>query len=52
MKAVFDSDVLVDYLVGLEKAKQEFDLYSEKCISIISWMEVADASSGVKIGDG
>lgn len=40
MKAVFDSDILIDYLIGLEKAKYELSLYSEKCISIISWMEV------------
>ncbi len=40
MKALFDSDILVDYLIGLEKAKKELSLYSEKYISVISWMEV------------
>jgi hypothetical protein len=40
MKALFDSDILIDYLQGFEKAKQEIERYSEKCISLVSWMEV------------
>ena len=40
VKAVIDSDILIDYLQGLEKAKQEIDRYSEPQISIISWMEI------------
>jgi len=40
MKAVIDSDVLIDYLQGVQQAKQEIDRYSHPLYSIISWMEV------------
>ena len=40
MKAVIDSDILIDYLQGNPKASQELDRYSQLEISIISWMEV------------
>jgi len=40
MRAVIDSDVLIDYLQGLEKAQFEIDRYARREISIISWMEI------------
>ena len=40
MKAIFDSDILIDYLDGIEKAREELHKYSERCISIISWIEI------------
>ena len=40
MRAVFDSDVLVDYLQGLAEAAVELGRYGERCISLVSWMEV------------
>ncbi|MDL5055777.1 PIN domain-containing protein [Oscillatoria laete-virens NRMC-F 0139] len=40
MKAVIDSDVLIDYLQGVTQAKLEIDRYSEPLYSIISWMEI------------
>lgn len=40
MRAVFDSDVLIDYLQGSSKARREIDLYSHPLYSIVSWMEV------------
>jgi predicted nucleic acid-binding protein len=40
MKAIIDSDVLIDYLQGLGKAKAELERYSRREISIISWMEI------------
>ena len=40
MRAIIDSDVLIDYLQGLEKAKRELDRYTKREMSIISWMEV------------
>jgi len=39
MKAVFDSDVLIDFLQGVEEAK-EIGRYSDPLFSIISWMEI------------
>ncbi len=40
MKAVFDTNILIDYLKGSSAAEQELGLYSEKIISVISWIEV------------
>lgn len=40
MKAVFDSDILIDYLQGSPKARREINRYSQPLYSIISWMEV------------
>ncbi len=40
MKAVIDSDVLIDYLQGIEAARAELARYRRPCYSIISWMEL------------
>lgn len=40
MRAIIDSDILIDYLRGIEKAKGELDRYSQAEISIVSWMEI------------
>lgn len=40
MRAIIDSDVLIDYLQGLAKAKTELDRYLKREISIVSWMEI------------
>lgn len=40
MKALFDTSILIDYLNGIEQAKQELALYEDKAISVITWMEV------------
>ncbi|MBI3359069.1 MAG: type II toxin-antitoxin system VapC family toxin [Nitrospirae bacterium] len=40
MKAVIDSDVLIDFLKGVPEAKKELALYSDRCVSLISWMEI------------
>jgi predicted nucleic acid-binding protein len=40
MKALFDTNILVDYLSGVAAAKVEISLYDDKAISIITWMEV------------
>ena len=34
MRAIIDSDVLIDYLQGLDKAKREIERYSQREISI------------------
>ncbi len=36
----FDTNILIDYLNGIEQAKIEFDRYTDKAISLITWMEV------------
>lgn len=40
MKAVFDSDILIDFLQGSSKARAELNRYSRPLYSILSWMEV------------
>jgi len=40
MKAVFDTNILIDYLNGVDAAREEIALYDDPAISIITWMEV------------
>lgn len=40
MKAVFDTNILVGYLNGVEQAADELQRYNHRLISQISWMEV------------
>ena len=40
MKALIDSDVLIDYLQGVNEAKIEIGRYSDPLYSVISWMEI------------
>lgn len=40
MKAVIDSDVLIDFLQGDPKAADEIRRYDQLRYSVISWMEV------------
>ena len=40
MNALIDSDVLLDFLDGYAAAAAEIARYGERCISIISWMEL------------
>lgn len=40
MKALFDTNILVDYLNGIEAAQNELALYERPIISAISWIEV------------
>jgi predicted nucleic acid-binding protein len=40
MKGLFDSDILIDFLKGQEKASATFDRYDELYISRITWIEV------------
>jgi predicted nucleic acid-binding protein len=40
VSALFDTNILIDYLNGVEQAKTELDKYADKAISLITWMEV------------
>lgn len=40
MKAVIDSDILIDYLQGEERSKVEMAHYDDLRYSVISWMEI------------
>ncbi len=40
MRAVFDTNILVDFLQGVEAARTEIGLYPEPGISLVTWIEV------------
>jgi predicted nucleic acid-binding protein len=40
MKGLFDTNILIDYLNGIETAQQELERYQKRLISIVTWMEV------------
>ena len=40
MKALFDTNILIDYLIGHDQAKQEIEQYEKPQISIITKMEI------------
>lgn len=47
VKALFDTNILIDYLNGIDAARTEIGLHDQKAISIVTWMEVlvgADAA--------
>lgn len=40
MNALFDTNILIDYLRGVDAAKQEIERHSPRLVSIVTWMEV------------
>jgi predicted nucleic acid-binding protein len=40
VKALFDTNILIDFLNGIPDARHEFAHYENRCISIVTWMEV------------
>ncbi len=40
MKAVFDTNILIDYLNGVSSAREEFQRFQLRQISVISYIEV------------
>ena len=38
--ALFDTNILVDFLQGADEAAREFAFYTDHAISIVSWIEV------------
>ncbi len=45
MKALFDTNIIIDYLNGIKAAKDELALYEKPSISSITWMEVLVGAS-------
>jgi len=48
MKALFDTNILIDYLNGVEAAREEIGRYDKPMISPITWMEVMVGTSDVE----
>lgn len=40
VKALFDTNILVDYLNAVRSARTELSVYRKKSISVITWIEV------------
>lgn len=40
VKALFDTNILIDYLTAVPEARRELQRYTEKAVSIVTWMEV------------
>jgi predicted nucleic acid-binding protein len=40
VKALFDTNILIDYLNAVPEAREELGRYSGKAISVVTWMEV------------
>jgi predicted nucleic acid-binding protein len=40
VKALLDTNILIDFLNGVAEARSEMTLYPEKAISIVTWMEI------------
>ena len=40
MKVVLDTNILIDYLNGIEQGRQEIERYDQAMISAITWMEI------------
>lgn len=45
VKALFDTNILIDFLNGSVQAKAELERYQYKAISAITWMEVMVGAS-------
>ncbi|MGI4984540.1 MAG: type II toxin-antitoxin system VapC family toxin [Janthinobacterium lividum] len=40
VKALFDTNILIDYLNGIDAARNELSRYTSQAISMITWMEI------------
>jgi hypothetical protein len=45
VKALIDTNILIDFLNGVEEARVELANYDDSAISVISWMEVMVGAS-------
>ena len=51
VKALFDTNILIDYLSGVDAAQVELARYREPLISIVTWMEVLAGVRNEEEGD-
>jgi predicted nucleic acid-binding protein len=40
VKALFDTNILIDYLSGRDAARVELERYTDRLVSVVTWMEV------------
>ncbi len=46
VRALFDTNVLIDFLNRVPQARQELERYSAKAISLVTWIEVMVSADG------
>jgi predicted nucleic acid-binding protein len=46
VRPVLDTNILIDFLLGKDPAKEELARYPEACISIVTWIEVMAGARG------
>jgi predicted nucleic acid-binding protein len=46
VKALFDTNILIDYLRGIESSKAEIERYRDRLVSVVTWMEVLAGARG------
>lgn len=51
MNALFDTNILIDYLNGNEASKKELAGYRHRLISIVTWMEMLAGSRNAEEAD-
>ena len=44
MKALFDTNILIDYLNGRDESAAELTRYRERLVSVVTWLEVLAAA--------
>jgi predicted nucleic acid-binding protein len=40
MKALFDTNILIDYLNGVDAARVECERHTQRLVSVVTWMEM------------
>ncbi len=45
MNALFHTNILIDYLNGIDAAREELARYAQASISLITWMEKSKGTS-------
>jgi hypothetical protein len=50
VKALFDTNILIDFLNGVADAREEIDRYEDGAISVVTWMEVMVGASPANEG--
>ena len=51
MNALFDTNILIDYLNGNEAARKEIGAHRQRFVSIITWMEVLAGAHNAEEAD-
>ena len=51
VKVLLDTNILIDYLNGLEQAQTVLTRFEDKAISLITWMEVMIGTTATTVAD-